>query len=338
MTRRNLLYIQPNNRIMLKVYRISLTDSSGTGWHVYRRFSDFFPFDVQAKKILPKLQTTLPSREIIRPLAGLLGVKAKEPSPEFLDIRRKGLDLYVRDLLKTAGGSRTALWNHPAVLTFFDIPTVIQRDSPASDLSCPVPLSEWDAEFMKAKSRLKDALETKERAESAGVRGHDSSNYYKHMKRQINAAKKAQRKLETSLDFFARIDKVDDGMLEEMAGRFQNLAGQIEALSGAVGESGGHLIPSSSTNPSLVTVSPKSGPIAKTPIRSSSLNGGMKKNPTPPMAPAPMEAQNTRDSQLSEQARIVQKQDQQLSELSSIIAKHRSLGEAIGRELGNEKG
>ena len=318
------------------MYRIGLSDSSGAGWHVYRRFSDFFPLDAQVRKILPDMQAVLPSREIIRPLAGLLGMRAAEPSPEFLDERRKGLDAYVKDILRVAGGNKTALWNHPTVLTFFDIPSVVQRDSPASELSCPVPLGEWDREFAKAEALLKDATKTGERAESASARGHDAANYYKHMRRQVNAARKLQQRLQSSLDFFARMEKIDDGRLEAMAGQFQEFAGRIEELVAAQSGSS-HFIPSASTTThTSMTASPRSGPIAKTPVRSSSLNGGMKKNPTPPLAPAPIEAQNNGDQRALDQATILREQDGRLSELSSIIARQRSLGEAIGVEIGTQ--
>lgn len=148
-----------------------------------------------------------------------------------MDERRKSLDEYVKSILNVAGGHKTSLWNHPVVLTFFDIPTVVQpRDSPASDLNCPLPLGEWNFEMDRLKQLLSEALETRGRMTGVAARGHDHSNYRKHLKRQITSAQKSQSKMQLALDFFARVDKIDDNRLSEMSLEFQRLAGQVEAL------------------------------------------------------------------------------------------------------------
>ncbi|PJF18171.1 VAM7 [Paramicrosporidium saccamoebae] len=307
-----------------------LQDSTGAEWNVYRRYSDFQPFDVQVRKILPNLNVALPAREMLRPLAGMLGWKTSEPSAEFLDLRRKGLDEYVRRILAVAGGNRTALWNHPVVLTFFDIPSVVQRSSPASVLNCPVPFGEWEMELEKAETLLAEALNTKERAENTASRGHDTSNYMKHLKRQISTTRKLTEKLQMALDFYARVDKVDDDRLSELTKKFQLFAGQVELL---IAESDSNA--SSSTIPCKYHSgmsncrssgeSSRSGPIARTPVRVSSLNSTVKSTP-----PKKRPDESLLDSQIS----AIKSQDSQLSELSSIIQRHKSLGETIGHEIG----
>jgi hypothetical protein len=201
---------------------------------------------------------------MLRPLAGMLGLKAAEPSVEFLDSRRKTLDDYVKGILRTAGGNKTALWNHPVVLTFFDIPSVIQRNSPLSELSCPIPMGDWDLEFERAEvlleeardtkermdntlSRGNEARDTKERMDSTSSRGNEARNirermdstssrrnealnYLKHFKRQISFIRKLIGRLQMALDFYVRADKIDDDRLSLMSGRFQILAGRVETL------------------------------------------------------------------------------------------------------------
>lgn len=171
-------------------------------------------------------------------------MKTAEASTEFIEARRRGLDEYVKGLLTFTGRrKKSAIWNHPRLLTFFDIPSIVQRPSPASELSCPVPLGEWDEELERAAHLLDEALTTKERAECTASRGFATDNHYKHLRRQIGTARRAINKLQQSLDFFARLDKIDDDRLEGMSRRFQELAGRVETLHGEVIKEGAVQIP-----------------------------------------------------------------------------------------------
>jgi hypothetical protein len=66
----------------------------------------------------------------------------------------------------------------------------------------------------------------------------------------------------------------------------------------------------------------KSGPIARTPVRSSSFSPTIVKKKDPD------------ETVLENQISLLKSQDSQLSELSSIIQKHKILGEEIGTEIG----
>lgn len=301
-----------------------MADSTGNEWSVYRRYSDFPPFDGQVRRILPTFgqQASLPPRETLRPLAGLLGVRTADPSPEFIEERRKGLDFYLKELLRVAGGSKTALWNHPSVLTFLDIPTlsIPRSGSPSTAMgaggaTCPISLNDWQRELERTQKLLADATVT--RGRPSGL-----NHYY----RLLRHARKNMDRLEKSLDFYARVERIDDGLLERLSGALQLLAAAWHQFEGEFSEES--LVTSrtyrNSGTPTLTTT-PSSGgtpPIARTPVRShfsslteSTASGG---------GATSVERQ---------QREIIQAQDAQLSELSSILQRHKQLGETIDREI-----
>lgn len=301
------------------MYKIILTDDKGNSWAVYRRFSDFWPFDQRVKKIIPSLAAHLPSKEIVRPLVSLMGFKNSQPSAEFLEARRRGLDEYVKSILKTAGGHRTALWNHPEILTFFDIPLVVQpRGSPSMALlkPRPIPLLEWRGEFEKTQKLLEEALHTRERADTTHSRGHDASNHKKHLTRQLNTIRRLIEKLQAALDFYAQEDKtIKDSMLEQMTDDFQKLARLYsriddQSYNGLSSSENRESTASSSAGSTSIKIST---PIAKTPVRATS---------------------SLSSSLLARSSEIFRQQDAQLSELSSQIQKTKEMAVNIGAEVG----
>lgn len=339
-----------------------MSDSSGTHWTVYRRYSDFGPFDAQIRRILPEVRIALPAKEFVRPLIGMFGGIARDlsqPSPGFLDERRDGLNKYVKSILMTAGGRRTSVWNHPMVLTFFDIPRVLQSRTRRTSLenfiprllSCPIPLSEWGAQQSTAEKLVEEAKQTRDRAERMAERGHDVTNQMKHLKRQEAALRTVLEKLQKSLDYFAKgraggspnsaVGVADDETVEGMSQSFQRLTAQAAFVfpdlfahgsSSGLGES----LDDQSSIHSLITKippvkPPRSEPLAKTPtVRPSSLAASRGTAPITPPRPA---ARAVDKGDGAFQRSIIQ-QDERLSELSSIIGRQRSLAKAIGGEVG----
>lgn len=326
-----------------------MADSRGVEWTVYRRFSDFAPFDAHVRRMLPHLETRLPPKELLRPLAGFLGIKAPSPTADFLDERRSALDDYVKAILTAAGGNRTAFWNHPVVLTFFDIPMVVQsRTSPASDRSCPVPARDWSREMDRTQALVDEAVITLERAESTAARGHDTANHQKHLRRQLGTIRRSLDKLQTSLDYFARIDRLPDERLQEMSQAFQRLAGSVEALERRMGAGrpdgslaavavANHTPPSSSEEERAhfgrPTVPP---PIARTPVRSHLSSSSFGSRPLPRNLPSTPPRPSV--ASMERQDAIIRQQDAQISELSSIIQRQKDLGHALTQELGSSVG
>lgn len=345
-----------------------MSDSSGTQWTVYRRYSDFGSFDTQIRKILPELRRALPAKEFVRPLIGLLGGMARDlsqPSPAFLDERRQGLDRYVKDILETAGGRRTSVWNHPMVLTFFDIPRVVQsrprrvssENSIPRLLACPIPLSEWEMQRKMAEKLLGEAKQTRDRAERIAERGHDVTNQMKHLKRQRTSIRISLEKLQKSLDYFAKgraggspnsaVGIADDATVEGMSMAFQQLSAQValvfpDLFAGGSSSGLGELLDDqqSCSHSSITSIiptekPPRSEPLAKTPtVRPSSFSlaaskGSAAKTPLTPPRPALGEQSDEATLQ-----RSLAHQDERLSELSSIISRQKSLAEAIGAEVG----
>lgn len=250
---------------------------------MYRRYSDFPPFDSQVRRILPTFgqQTSLPPRETLRPLAGLLGVRTAEPSPEFIEERRNRLDFYLGELLRVAGGNRTALWNHPAVLTFLDIPTLalprLRTPSTTAEprvADCPIALGDWQRELERTQKLLADAAVTRTRP--SGL-----SHYYRLLKH----ARKNMDRLERALDFYAHVERIDDALLERLSGALQSLAATWHQFGEDLpDESSTAPPPRQGSAPQPTMRTPSSGdtpPIARTPVRShfsslpeSSVSGG----------------------------------------------------------------
>lgn len=249
-----------------------------------------------------------------------MGFKNSQPSAEFLESRRRGLDEYVKSILKTAGGHRTALWNHPEILTFFDIPLIVQpRGSPSMALlkARPIPLLEWRGEFEKTQKLLNEALHTRERADTTHSRGHDASNHKKHLNRQLNTIRRSIEKLQVALDFYAQEDKtIKDTMLEQMTDDFQKLAGIYNQMDEHTSYNGLSTSESrdSTTSSSAGAASIKiATPVAKTPMRATS---------------------SLSSSLLARSSEIFRQQDAQLSELSTQIQKTKEMALNIGAEVG----
>lgn len=307
------------------MYKIVLADGTGNEWSVYRRYSDFPPFDGQVRRILPAFgqQTFLPPRETLRPLAGLFGVRTADPNPEFIEERRKGLDFYLKELLRVAGGNKTALWNHPSVLTFLDIPTLtLPHPNPLSatgteGAACPIALNDWQRELERTQNLLADAAITRSRPSGLN-----------HFHRLLRHARKSTDRLEKSLDFYARIERIDDSLLERLSGALQSLAATWHQFEG---EYPGETSAASQTRrtsgapASTTTTTPSSGgtpPIARTPVR-----GHFSSLPEPT-------ASGSGSTGIERQQReVIQAQDAQLSELSSILQRHKQLGGAIDQEI-----
>lgn len=302
---------------------------------MYRRYSDFIPFYQQVHRILPIFAGVLPPKEALRPIAGLIGVKTAEPSMEFLEGRRRGLDTFLKELLRYAGGSKTALWNHPTVLNFLDIPVVSgQRDSMAmTNFNGRIPASRWDVELENARKIIRDVKETKERATSAVSRGHDRSNYLRHLRRQLNAAGKIMDKLQVSLDFYAHVDRLPDERLEIMSGAFQHLAGKLELLH----ESCDPLrdpAPSNASSPGSGGGMSSATPIARTPVRSYLVLPASQTTTTATINGAGPVVASSLERKYHQQRELISSQDTQLSELSSRIQRQREISDITGREIG----
>lgn len=278
------------------------------------------------------------------------------PSADFLERRRRGLDDYVRQLMRNTA-DRQAIWNHPTMLSFFDLPSINITSSSKTisplpgdnELTCPISIDQWPDELYNVREQLRAAQETRRRADAAAIlRGHDHhQNYLRHLRRQMNAMDKLVEKLSKALDFYAQVEQVSDAQLESMSDEFQGLVKEITLLASTT--SGGPSasltvtdslnIKSPKTIHTSSSVKPSKAPLAQTPtgksLRVTPASSSLVSTTAPTAAattPTATSPQNT-ETTLAAQERALSQQDAQLSELSAVIQRHRSLGLAINSEI-----
>lgn len=325
---------------------MALQRNDGYKWTVYRRFSDFVSFQGQLKNILPQFQGKLPAKEFIRPMVSLMGLKSPEPSASFLSERRAGLDLYVKDLYRLAK-NKPSFWNHPTVLTFFDIAAIVsESESGMDDLKCPVHMVEWDGQLQAVSHTLSEVEHSLKKFET----GVPNDFYLKQISRQLKSTGGKIEKLQQSLDFFTtKQTSIQDDIVHSWSNRFQQVAAKHfqlsshpglsvktspRSVSGSGGATPAQLASKSGTNYVLSTSTLRDGAspaIAHTPIRSPSM--GSRLPLTRKQSSSSMRGGTDSEQTFLEQQRIINQQDSQLSELSSIIKRHQELGMAINQEL-----
>lgn len=317
------------------MFKVSLQRQDGYKWTIYRRFSDFSSFQEQVRGLLPEFTGKLPSKELLRPLANLFGVKAPEPSSTFLSERREGLDQYVKDLLKYAK-TKTSFWNHPSVLNFFDLTSIVNiSDEALNDLQCPVRISEWEIQLQTVSHTLEDAEKSMKRLDTASI-SIPNEVQLKQIRRQLNTAGNKIEKLQKSLDFYTtKRNSINEEVIHSWSNRFQTVAAKHFALS----NNPSLIFPSS---PSKTSSSRESVQI---PLNKSNEGGNVSSIAhTPLRSPATISRPLSRRQSLTtmmvdpgaivtEQQKMIHQQDAQLSELSSIIKRHQQLGVAINNEL-----
>jgi len=87
-------------------------------WEVLRRYSDFVKFHEAALGLRTKALQDLR----LPPKHGLWTMST-ETEEVFLVKRLAGLNRYLNELIKVVGVEDLGFWNHPVVMTFFDIPS-----------------------------------------------------------------------------------------------------------------------------------------------------------------------------------------------------------------------
>jgi len=137
----------------------------------------------------------------------------------------------------------------------------------------------------------------------------------KHLKRQMKSIEERLTRLQVSLDAYAQDDsRLSDEQISSMSTQLQDLARKKATV-----ESKPKAIESPIPKP------PPGPPLAKTPTRGSSLGAASLPLKGPP-------SKEQLQKEINQKKQTFQQQDDQLSQLSSMIQLHKDIGEAITKE------
>lgn len=117
-----------------------------------------------------------------------------EPDDDFLRQRQAGLSTYLDKVIRTVGSADIGFWNHPTVMTFLDMPLAGFAMSTEIDS-----VREWEREMAAAHEALNKAQETARTRLAMQIRGADSGNYTKQLRRQLVSLQKKIERLHTGM-------------------------------------------------------------------------------------------------------------------------------------------
>jgi hypothetical protein len=119
---------------------------------------------------------------------------AMEPDDEFLRQRQAGLSAYLDKVIRTVGSADIGFWNHPIVMTFLDMP--LAGFAMNSEIDS---VREWEREMAAAHEALAKAQETAKTRLVLQIRGADTGNYTKQLRRQLVSLQKKTERLHTGM-------------------------------------------------------------------------------------------------------------------------------------------
>lgn len=120
----------------------------------------------------------------------------QEPDEKFIESRKRDLCAYLDKLIRTVGMSDIGFWNHPLVMTFFDIPLAKVGGFHESEIEN---VSLWDREMASTFDALEKSKELCNTRLLMIEKGLDSLTYTKNLRRQINNIQRHLDRLQTGL-------------------------------------------------------------------------------------------------------------------------------------------
>lgn len=304
---------------------------------VSKRYSDFSNFDAALRAAVAAPPAALPPKSW-----GFFGLGSTLGSPEQIEKRRQGLEAYLRAI----ESSEDARWRVSKVYRDF-----LGLDDPEGKKFSSFPgsqfgkdrvrdSSDWLDKHAEVKSSLQDArrwLTAREQATAASAQHEAAANAKRSLLRAgslLSALDEGLRRLSgTSGDEWSG-EKLGDGevrrrkdMISSSRKERDGLESVLNTMAAKAALSGSGTLSTPSTSSAAVTAEQKAGLI----------KGASKPSGRRVLGGAPVETERTRELDnegvLQLQKQIIQEQDEDLVDLTTVVKRMRQMGVAINEEI-----
>jgi hypothetical protein len=231
----------------------------------------------------------------------MLHFKASKDEKEFLDDRMTRLNDYLIDLVKHASPDDYSFWNHPSIMTFFDIPIIhCQRGEGGNHKA------EWMMEFEKLQEMIEDFSHN-----------YNNSNVIDGKSNAKNRTKRTIRKMIRDLGINPEgLDKEQTELLQSIRDKFHVLIGGAISTHSTEDSDKSDLL-SRTTRPSWTLLPPTSS-LSVTNVNAINTNGG--------------HDIRTLEEISKKQHGLIDQQDSYLSEISAAVHRQKLIAQELLKE------
>lgn len=308
------------------VYRIKV-QTHQKPWRVWRRYSEFDQLHSELSDALGPPPVPLPPKH-------RLSIFRSQSSPELLTERRAALEKYLRSILS----SKEDKWReHYAFKDFLGVHVSSKDPAPSSS---SFTLATWLDEYQELQTRLRDVRADINKREALSDQGDVGASHKSNVsaKQKLSGVRARISTLKTGLKELA-MNGINEGELQrrtDLVGRLQDECENLNRMTtiarhtsrvGEAASGGSPMNPAPASDREALM-----GNKANQPFTRVTRVFGAQKQPQETEATRPMDNHGL----LGMQQTQMQQQDDQLSQLTTILRRQRFMGEAINTEISQQ--